>query len=128
MNSFLRQLCFLPVFILMLISFSQGVLKGPLYFTLWVYAVIISALVCLPIVLKTTHRYVPIYQIFTLLIATVLIFIIIFYFEFSRYLNPSRTLFFSIVAGLISMGLIMFLRLRSKKWLEAKNLSSLQKV
>jgi len=115
MHSFLRQLCLLPIFVLAIITFSQGVLKGGLYFALWGYVIIIVSSVCLPIVFKATQRYVPIYQIFTVLIATTLVFIIIFYFEFQQYLNTSRTLFFSILAGLALMGIIMFFRFKTKK-------------
>ncbi len=109
MRSPLRLFCLLPIILFILIAFIQLILNGLFAFALWGFTAFLIINVCWPIIVKANERHLPIYQIFSILIAFVLVSIIITFADIKNYLPLDKALIISVFAGLGITGLILFL-------------------
>ena len=90
MRSPIRFFFILPIVLFILIAFIQLILNGFFAFILWSFVAVVSILVCLPIIIKAEMKYVPIYQIFTLVIAVLIIVIVSLFYDISNYTHLSK--------------------------------------
>ena len=109
MRSPLRLFCLLPIILFVLIAFIELLVNGMFAFALWGFTAFLVINVCWPIVVKANEKHLPIYQIFSILIAFALTAIVISFFDISNYLPLDKAIIISVFAGLGITGLVMFL-------------------
>ena len=111
MTSPLRIFFILPIVFFILIATMQLFTGNFLSFSLWAFVSLVAFLVCWPIVVKATMKYVPVYQIFSLLIGFLLLTIVFFFFDIGQYttLTKDKVIILSILAGFICTGTVLFI-------------------
>jgi len=85
MTSPLRIFFILPIIFFILIAFMQIFIGDFLSFALWSFVSLVVFLIFWPIVIKATMKYVPVYQIFSLLIGFLILMIIFSFFDIDQY-------------------------------------------
>lgn len=111
MISPIRIFFILPIIIFIFIAFIQLLVGSFLSFTLWSFVALVVFLVCWPIVIKSTMKYVPVYQIFSLFTGFVILMIILTFFDIAQYttFTKDKVMILSGFAGIGSTLLILFI-------------------
>jgi hypothetical protein len=110
MKSPIRIFFILPIVIFAIIAFLQLLFNGLFYFALWGFVFIVVTTICWPIVVIPHERYTPIYQMFSIFVAFILMAIAVTFFDVKNYLPVNKALIISIFTGLFMTGLVLFLR------------------
>lgn len=110
MKSPVRIFFILPIVIFAIIAFLQLFLNGLFYFALWGFVFVVVTAICWPLIINPYERYIPIYQMFLIFIAFVIMAIVVTFFDVKNYLPFDKALIISIFAGLFVTGLVLFLR------------------
>ncbi len=110
MYSPIRLFFILPIILFILIAFLQFLFNGLLAFVLWGFVALVVFLICFPIIAKTKMKYVPVYQIFPILIGFLTVAIIASFFDIKQYIRFDKALILSVFASIFITGLIMFAR------------------
>jgi len=106
----IRILFILPIVLFIMIAIGQLFINGFLSFVLWGFVAVLVTAICWSIVIKANDRYVPIYHIFFILIAFIIVAITASYYELRSYLAPDKALILSFFLGFGITALIMFLK------------------
>jgi len=111
MRAHFRIFFILPVVFFGLIAITQLFLNGFFEFSLWFFATSLVLMVCLPIVFPSMEeRFIPIYDIFAILLAFTFLAGISIFFTLRPYLPFDVSLAISIFLGPIITAIILFLR------------------
>ena len=108
MTSPIRISFILPVLFFTVIAFMQLLMGDFLTFALWLFVAVVAFLICWPIVVKATMKYVPVYQIFSLFIGFLILMIIFSFFDISQFTTFTRDKVM-ILSGFAGIGLTILL-------------------
>jgi len=97
----IRIFFILPIVFFVLVAFIQLLVGDFLSFALWSFVALVVFLIFWPIVIKATMKYVPVYQIFSLLIGFLILMIIFSFFDIDQYttLTKDKVMILSAFAG-----------------------------
>jgi hypothetical protein len=111
MTSPIRVFFILPIIFFTLVVFMQLLLGDFLSFVLWLFVDLVAVLVCWPIITKATMKYVPVYQIFSLLISFLILMVIFIFFDIDQYttLTKDKAMILAAFAGVGLTTLILFI-------------------
>jgi hypothetical protein len=90
MASPIRIFFILPIIFFVIIAGIQLLTGTFLSLVLWSFVALISFLICWPLVVRATMKYVPIYQIFSLYAGFVALVIIFTFLDLSKYTTFSQ--------------------------------------
>ena len=108
MTSPIRIFFILPIIFFAVIAFMQLIMGDFLAFVLWLFVAMVAFLICWPIVIKATMKYVPVYQIFSLFIGFLILMIIFSFFDISQFTTFTRDKVM-ILSGFAGIGLTILL-------------------
>ena len=111
MTSPIRIFFILPIVFFALIALIQLLVGSFMSFVLWLFVALVVFLVCWPIVIKATMKYVPVYQIFSLFIAFTIMLVIFSFYDIDQYttLTKDKVMILSGLAGVSLAFLILFI-------------------
>jgi uncharacterized membrane protein len=111
MTSPIRIFFILPIVLFIIIAFIQLLVGTFLSFALWLFVAMVAFLVCWPIITKSTMKYVPVYQIFSLFIGFLILMIIFSFYDIAQFttLTKDKVLILSAFSGTILTILILFI-------------------
>ncbi len=111
MTSPIRIFFILPTIFFAIIAFMQLLMGDFLAFVLWLFVAMVAFLVCWPIIVRATMKYVPVYQIFSLLIGFLILMTIFSFYDISQFttFTKDKVLILSGFSGIILTILILFI-------------------
>lgn len=111
MTSPIRIFFILPIIFFTLVAFMQLLLGDFLSFVLWLFVDFVAVLICWPIITKATMKYVPVYQIFSLLTSFLILMTIFAFFDIDQYtaFTKDKVMILSAFAGVGFTTLILFI-------------------
>ena len=110
MKSPVRLFFILPIIFFFLTAFMQLLFNSFFAFALWAFVALLVFLICWPIIVKANIKYVPIYQIFSILIGFLIIVAVASFFDFKQYITLDKAIILSVFTSIIITGLVMFFR------------------
>lgn len=101
MISSIRLFFILPIVIFLLIALLKLLTGDFLDFILWSFASMVVFIILWPIIIKPDQRYIPVYQIFSLLISFLIVVTVFSFFDIAQYtqLSKDKVLILSFFAG-----------------------------
>jgi len=108
MTSPIRIFFILPIIFFIFIALTQLLIGDFLSFALWSFAALVVFLICWPIVVKATMKYVPVYQIFSLIFGFLILMIIFSFFDITQYTTLTKDKVM-ILSGFSGVGLTLII-------------------